>query len=154
MADDRQPQPCAARQARPSPVDPIEALEDPLLVPGRDPHALVDDRDLDRVPVDIGSDLDERPSLGVLDGVVDQVADSRDQVHAVSGHRQMTRRIVDLEPHVGTVRRRSEQLDGLPDDHRQRDELLRWRLVGLDPRQVQQVIDDAPESLGFGGDPR
>ena len=97
--------------------------------------------------------LDQRSPLRVFDGVVDQVADGRYEIPAVAGHGQVSGRVVDLESHVRAGRRRTQQLDGLADDDGERHHLLAGRLVGLDPRQVEQIIDDAPEALRFGRHP-
>ena len=64
-------------------VDTVEALEDPVEVASGDADALVGDHDLDRLVVDTGAHLDDVAVVAVLDGVLDQVADRRDELAAV-----------------------------------------------------------------------
>ena len=77
MPDDSQPEPGPTSPARPCPVDPVKALENPLLVAPRDADALVADPDASPVATAGRLDVDGAARLGVLDGVVDKVATLR-----------------------------------------------------------------------------
>ena len=66
------------------PVDAVEAFEHPVEVALRDADTLVDDADLDPIPFDRRPDLDRRPGLAVLDGVLHEVADGRHELAPIA----------------------------------------------------------------------
>ena len=76
VADDGEAEAGAAGLAAAGLVDPVEALEDPLEVAGRDADAVVGDGDLDLVALGGGLDLDRAAGVGVLHRVVEQVGDA------------------------------------------------------------------------------
>ena len=92
---------------------------------------------------------DFRVVVGVGDGVLEQGVHRRDELAPVSHHGHGGRGLVqdDLDPTL--VRRGPDTLDGVGHDEVDQDGFARWRLLGLDARQIQQVVDDAthPEGL-------
>ena len=98
-------------------------------------------------------ELDRRVVLGVLDGVVDQVVHGRDQLAAVARDDEVAGRLGDLEADPAMLGHRPQPLDRLGDDQVHRDRIPAGGLLGLDPRQVEQVLDDAAEPLGLGPHP-
>ena len=75
MLDDGEPEPGAAGVAGPRDVHPIEPLEDPGQVRIRDARAAVADGDADDAVLANGAELDGAVGGGVVDGVLDEVAD-------------------------------------------------------------------------------
>src|SRR5688500_6717897 len=84
VAHDGQSEPCAAGLAAPGLIDAVEALEDPLEVPGGDPDAPVGHRD-DRVIPTADLDGDGRVAVGVLDRVLQQVGDGGNELRRITG---------------------------------------------------------------------
>src|SRR4029079_4335754 len=62
----------------------IEAFEDARLLGRRDADALVGDHQLGEAALHAGADLHPTAVLGVLDGVLDQVAEGGDQLATVA----------------------------------------------------------------------
>src|SRR5262249_40089266 len=93
--------------ARAPRVDPVEALEDPLAVLGRDPGALVDDLDPARVRGIPGDDADRAARRAVLDGVVDHVHEGLAEPEAVRLHADPTCRL-DLDALALLLRQHGE----------------------------------------------
>src|SRR4029450_8566062 len=80
VLDDRQAESGAAGRSRASRVDPVEPLEDSLLVSDGDAVSLVGYCQLDAVTVDrADGDDDRRAGVRVGDGVADEVADRCDE---------------------------------------------------------------------------
>ena len=69
------PKPGAAQLAAAGLVDPIESLEQPRQVLGRDAAAVVHHANHGLFAVAAAVDADAGPRLAVLDGVVDQIDD-------------------------------------------------------------------------------
>jgi hypothetical protein len=87
---DGQPEPGAAIVAAPGEVDPVEPLEDALLLGGRDADPAVGDRDLDVVVVAARHVVcrhdDPGPGVGIDHGVLHQVADRDAQLPGAAQH--------------------------------------------------------------------
>ncbi len=95
------PEPGAAGRARARRVDAVEALEDALLLVGRDAEPLVGDGDVD----DAGAaaahhDADAGAAVGVGDGVADEVADGG-------------RHELGVAPHLAALVDRRDELDAV-----------------------------------------
>ena len=88
VLDDRQAQAGAAGGARAGGVDPVEALEDALLLGRGDALALVGDGHLDRVLDPAGPDADPGAGLAVVDGVGHQVRDRGGEQLGIPEHPQ------------------------------------------------------------------
>src|SRR4029077_5318535 len=73
LSADVQPEPRPADAAREVRVDPVELLEDPLELAGRDAEALVLHLEADPRPRALAPDLDPAAVRRVLDGVLDEV---------------------------------------------------------------------------------
>src|SRR4029079_17595352 len=84
VAHDRQSEAGATGVATASLVDAVEALEDARLLARRDADALVGDHQLGEAALHAGADLHATSVLGVLHGVLDQVAKGGDQLPTVA----------------------------------------------------------------------
>src|SRR5690242_12998485 len=90
--DDREPQPRAAAIATAACIDPVEPLEDPLLLALGDALAAVRDRHPD--PLLEGFDVDaDLGVVTVLDRVVDQVLEHVIEAVARAEHREARRNL-------------------------------------------------------------
>src|SRR3954454_720978 len=69
-------------------VDSVETLEDAVEIALGNAHALIGDADLHPVADAPGAHLDRRAGLAVLHGVLDQVADGRDELAAVTANQE------------------------------------------------------------------
>src|SRR5690349_9341220 len=69
-AADRQAEPCTGAAAILR-LDTIEFVKDALEIGGRYPGALIDDLDLDELPVALRADINPAPGRGIFRGVVE-----------------------------------------------------------------------------------
>ena len=142
---DRQSEPGAAAAAVRR--APLERLEDALPIVFRDPRPLVDHPDRDLVSLPPGLDQ-HRPALAVADRVLDQVGEGPLELVGVGiDHRQVgidreAHRIRSRQPLSRRVQHLSE-VDRLP---------VRLGLPRLDPRHVEQVLDQPGEPLALVDD--
>src|SRR5207245_7407180 len=88
-ASEREAQTGPALLARPPLVDPVEALEDPLAVRGRNPGTLVDNVDPAHCRIAGHRDANTAAGRAVLDRVVHNVHERlpKDQAIRLNGHR-------------------------------------------------------------------
>ena len=86
VADDGQTEPGAAGVAAAAVVDPVEALEDPVEVAGRDADADVGHRQADLAVGRCARDLHGGVLVGEGHGVLEQAVDGRDQLAPVAEH--------------------------------------------------------------------
>ena len=87
------------------------------------------------------ADLHAAARLGVLDGVLDEVAERRDQLAAVADAAARSGRsstAISMPRGCGEL---ADALDRLGDDVADRTALGERRLAELDPRQLHQVVD-------------
>src|ERR1051326_58169 len=109
VADDRQPEPGGARLAPGGQLG--EALEDLLLLLGRDPGAGVGDRDRDRAVVRRHADAHAPAGRRVADRVGDQVRERPGELRLVAGDRLVHGGAVALERHALLARLDREELN-------------------------------------------
>ena len=123
----------------------VEGLEDPLALALGDARAAVDDADDDARPDQPRADQD-RLALAVDDGVLEQVGEGALELGRVGAERRQLG--VERQPHrlaagADRVPRRLQQ-------PRQIDRLAaRLGVPGLQPRDVEQVLDQAREPLAL-----
>ena len=88
--------------------------------------------------------------VGVLHRVVEQVVIADTSWRRSPHHREPRRRRLDLDRDAPLLGRRPDPVGGLGDDEVHRHVVAPRLLVGLDPGQLEQVVDGAadPERLG------
>ncbi len=152
VLDDRQAQAGAAGGARAGGVDPVEALEDALLLGRGDALALVGDGHLDRVLDPAGPDADPGAGLAVVDGVGHQVPDRGGEQLGIPEHPQPVL-AGEGELDVARLGRHPHPVDRLGHDRPDVDELGLVEGVGhLQPRQVDDLLDQPGEPGGLDED--
>ena len=87
--------------------------------------------------------------VGVGDGVLEQGVHGRDELAPVAHDGDRGRRLVQHDLDAALVGRGPHPLDGVGHDQVDQHRLARRGLLGLDAREVEQVVDDAahPEGL-------
>ncbi len=85
---DRQPKPGAAELARARFIDPVEPLEHPVHLVGRDAEAVVNHFDPRTVAVALPAHFNAAFRSGVLDGVVDEVTQDFAQAFRIRAHEE------------------------------------------------------------------
>ena len=151
VADDGQAEAAAAGPAGPGLVDPVEALEDPRELAGRDALAGVGDLEDGPALGHVEPDTDGALGRRVAQGVVEQVGQQQAELGPVAaqGHLRLE---FGLEPDptlLGQVGVAVGDLLGQPDQvHR-----LDVEGATLDPGQVEQGPGQEVEALGLAPDP-
>ena len=114
---------------------------------------MVEDLELDRAASAPGSHSDGAPARGVLDGVVDERAEDLAQLLAVGFGREGPLRDVDDEVvrlgHPVLLRVRHDLVHDRPDLGRGQVDL---QVARVEPRHVQERVDDRGQPVGLGGD--
>ena len=148
VANDRQAETGAARVAASRRVDPIEAFEDSAQIGLGDADSPILDTDHDVDIVALGPDPDLRSRVGVLDCVVDQIAERRHQLSAVAMDDERLTLLSD--PHVDLALHRppGRTSQGAADDLGNRD-LAEGQPFRLDLGEGEQVVDRVPEPDRF-----
>ena len=156
MADNGQSEPGTPRIAGPRPVDTVETLEDPLAITARNTDALVGDGDPDSMRrfVRAGAHHDREPLVAVLDRVLEEVVDGRHQLGPFPDHRETQHDRHDLDGYAVTLAARLTSFDGLVHQvaHEQRD--IARRIIGLDTRQREEVVDHRRQAIRLEFDAR
>src|SRR5947209_19555572 len=150
VAHDGEAQPGAARVTTARPIDPVEALEDALVVARRDPDAVVLHRYLDPVAVCRAPQVHSTLGFGVLHCIVQEVVDGGHQLTAVAGHGDPAPDLADRQGYNARLGRGPHLLDGLADGDVYRDRLALGRLLGLETGEVEKVMDRATHTHGLG----
>ena len=104
-------------------------------------------------PLVDGSHLDCRALVGVLHCVLQQVVDRRHQLAAVADDGQPVSRLVDLDLDAPLLGCGTDALDRLGDEQVHRYRLPARLLLGLDARQLEQVVDRAADAEGLAEHP-
>ncbi len=146
---DRQAQAATAlahRGARP--VALLEALEQPRLLFDADARAGVGDLDAQPVAVLRRRDRQRnRTAAGELDRVAEQVQQDLPHPQRIALHRgRAGHGVVQIEAQPARLRQRRHQVDHFGDQRLQCERLrLQAQAPGLDPRQVQRVVDQVQQ---------
>src|SRR5437667_724364 len=126
----------------------IELLEDPVLLPARQPRTAVGDLDGDGAVRRGRDDSDRALGRGVLERVVEEVHENLLDEHVVDRHQRQIGRDADGDAPA------PEALGESPE--RGADHLLErvpvtaeLERAGLEPRHLEQVLDETVEALGF-----
>ena len=155
VAHDRQSEPGAAGVAAAPLVDAVEALEDAVWSGAGMPMPWSATISSTTAALHAGADLHPTAVLGVLHGVLDQVAERRHQLAAVA--RAPGPRCAAVE-HGDLDAARPRRAGGRARRRRRRrrtidDRLGERRLAELDPRQLHQVVDRAGDAMRLGDHP-
>lgn len=153
MFDDGQAQARTTGGAGAGRVHAVEALEDALPVLLRDADALVGHGYLDEVPAGRGDaaarDADPGPGRGVVDRVLDEVAEGGGELAAVSPHVQVRRAARGHRDLLGG-RGVAGAVDGLGHQLVDPDRLgILQRVVVLHPGQVDELLDQIGQPVGL-----
>ena len=127
-------------------IDPLEAVEDPLLVLLGDALALIGDDDRGEIPFPLGAQPDLAALGRVADGVGDQVHHDLERAGEVAGRRQglALARAVDRDIAVGGAH--AQQAGGAAGDVGEVDRLGLGAEIGpLDRLQVDEVVDQSEQ---------
>ena len=89
----------------------------------------------------------ERALVGVLDRVVEKVADRRDELPPLADHREARARLDDLDPDAAQVGAWTHPVDGLGDHEVHGDGLADRRPLDLDAAQLEEVVDRATDPV-------
>ena len=104
VADDRETEPRATGVAAAGPIDAVEALEDPVEVLGGDADAAVVHARAPTSSAVDGADTNTlAPAFAVLDRVVDQIADRRDELASIAEHGERRVGLVEVDPDVALL---------------------------------------------------
>ena len=98
-------------------------------------------------------EADRAALVGELHRVLEQVVERGDELAAVAedGHGRVG--LLELDLDVALVGRGAHALDRLGHHEVHQDRLARRRFLRLDPRQVEEVVDDPADPEGLGVDP-
>ena len=147
VADDGEAETGAAGLAAAGAVDPVEAFEDALEVALGDADALVGDGDVDRLAIGRSGHGDRGVLVGVLDRVVEQVADRGHELPPLADDREARARLDDLDLDAPQVRALAHPVDGLGDHQVHGDGLADRRALDLDATQLEEVVDRATDAV-------
>ena len=140
VTDDGEAEAGTTGVAAAGPIDAIEPLEDAIEVAGGDADAPIGDVDRDAVVAPDGGHPHLAAGLAVLDGVVDEVADGRDQLASVAEHTE-AHRLVDVDADVALLGAGQRPDGGVADDHRDVDRIAHGAAAEFDARQLEQIVD-------------
>ena len=143
------PEPGAAGLATPRAVHAVEALEDAFEIAGRDTDAVIAHDERDAVTDDLGADLDRLPRPGVLDRVVEQVHQRAAHLTPVARELDVGRLRGDDDRNVGEVGRGLHEIDRLGEQETHGNRRTGGGLLRLDLAQVEEIVDDARQTIGF-----
>ncbi len=100
-------------------------------------------------PLERSGDDDLRVVVGVGDRILEQRVHGRDELTAVTHHGDGRRGFVQDDLEAALVSRGPHALDGVGHHQVDQHRLARRGLLGLDARQVEQVVDDAADPEGL-----
>ena len=91
--------------------------------------------------------------VGELHCVLEQVVERRGQLAAVAEHRDRRGGFLEFDLDAPLLGRRPDSFCGFGHDEVDEHGFARWRLLVLDARQIQQVVDDPRDAECLGVDP-
>ncbi len=104
---------------------------------------------MDRLTVRRRRDPDERALVGVLDRVVEEVADRRDQLAAFPDDRQAGAGLGHLDANGAQLGRGTNPLNCFRDHEVHGHDLSHRRPLDLDATQLEKVVDSPTDAVGF-----
>ena len=121
-----------------------EHLENAVELIGGHADAAVPHHDDDLVALTLGREPDSSSRLGVLTGVVEQIAEDLRQPHRVGIEEDRLLRQRHVDRLLVTFRQRTARFDGVLDDRREiHPRLSQLQLVPRDSADVEQIVNEA-----------
>jgi hypothetical protein len=149
VADDGQAQPGAAGLPAARRIDAVEALEDPVVLVVGDADAVVGHHQLDPRALGPSPHLHAGPGLAVLDRVLDEVAERRDELAAITGHAHVGRDLQRSDLDRARLGERTGPVDRFSHDGADVDEIDDRCFPELDAGQLEEVVDRARHAVAL-----